>query len=90
MTKMSKGTQVVRVKLERGGRVVIPARYREAMGVKPGDELIMSLEEDGTVQIATPRVAIAHAQAMVRRYIPEGRLLSEELIKERRKESERE
>ena len=77
----------VRAKLEKGGRIVIPARCREAMGVKPGDELLVFLEEDGTVRVMSLKIAVLRAQALIRQYIPEGRLLSEELIQERRKEA---
>ena len=68
-----------------GGRVVIPARYRKAIGIKPGDELTLVLEE-GEIKIITSRQAIKRAQALVRRYVPKGRSLSKELIQERLKE----
>jgi len=29
-----------------GGRIVIPAGYRKALGVRPGDEVLLLLEED--------------------------------------------
>lgn len=76
----------VKTKLGAGGRIVIPAGYRKALGVKPGDEVLLLLEEDG-IRIVTARQAIRRAQALVRRYIPEGRTLSKELIRERREES---
>lgn len=77
----------VLTKLGEGGRLVIPAEYRKALGVDTGDELVLVLEER-TMLVLTPREAIRRAQALVRSYIPEGRNLSEELISERRRESE--
>lgn len=77
----------VRTKLTEGGRIVIPAEYRQALGLQVGDEVILCLE-DGEVRIFTPEQAIKHAQELVRRYIPEGRSLSDELIAERRMENE--
>jgi bifunctional DNA-binding transcriptional regulator/antitoxin component of YhaV-PrlF toxin-antitoxin module len=74
-------------KLGEGGRLVIPAEYRRALGVDTGDELVLVLEER-TMRVLTPREAVRRAQALVRSYIPEGRSLSEELISERRRESE--
>jgi len=71
-----------------GGRIVIPAGYRKALGVRPGDEVLLLLEED-EIRIVTARQAIRRAQALVRRHIPEGRSLSKELIRERREESAR-
>jgi antitoxin PrlF len=75
----------VRTKLAEGGRIVIPAEYRQALGLQVGDEVVLRLE-DGEVRVFTPRQAIKRAQELVRRYIPQGRSLSEELIAERRTE----
>jgi AbrB family looped-hinge helix DNA binding protein len=72
-----------RVKLTGGDRIVIPVEYRRALGLHIGDELILRLE-DGEVRIFTPQQAIKRAQELVRRYIPQGRSLSDELIAERR------
>ena len=49
----------------------------------------MHLDETG-LHIYTPAQAVARAQDLVRRYIPEGRSLSGELISERREEAARE
>jgi len=76
----------MKTKLREGGRLVIPAEYRKALGLKPGDEVLLSLE-DGEIRVVSTRQAIARAQSLVRRYIPKGRSLSEELIKERREEA---
>lgn len=73
----------IRTKLAEGGRIVIPAEYRQALGLQIGDEVILRLE-DGEVRVFTPGQAIRRAQELVRRYIPEGRSLSDELIAERR------
>lgn len=77
----------VLTKLGEGGRLVIPAEYRKALGIDTGDELVLVLE-DQSLRVLTPREGIRRAQALVRSYIPEGRRLSEELIRERRQESE--
>jgi AbrB family looped-hinge helix DNA binding protein len=76
-------------KLGEGGRLVIPAGYRRALGLDPGDAVILVLEE-GAVRILTPREAVRRAQAAVRSHIPAGRSLADELIAERRRESLRE
>ena len=75
----------VRTKLTEGGRIVIPAEYRQALGLQIGDEVILRLE-DGEVRIFTPEQAIKYAQELLRPYLPEGRSLSDELIAERRLE----
>jgi AbrB family looped-hinge helix DNA binding protein len=77
----------VRAKLAEGGRIVIPVEYRQALGLHVGDEVILRLE-DGEVRIFTPQQAIKRAQELVRRYASEGRLLSDELLEERKMERE--
>jgi AbrB family looped-hinge helix DNA binding protein len=77
----------IRTKLTEGGRIVIPAEYRQALGLQIGDELILHLE-DGEVHIFTPQQAIRRAQDLVRPYLQPGRSLADELIAERRMEDE--
>ena len=69
-----------------GGRLVIPAEYRKALDLKPGDDVILVLEEE-EIRLMTLRRAIQRAQEIVGRYIPEGRSLSDALIQERREEA---
>jgi AbrB family looped-hinge helix DNA binding protein len=76
-------------KIGEGGRLVIPSDFRKALGVEAGDEVVLVLEE-GSLRVMTPKEGIRRAQELVRRYVPEGHRLSEELIEERRKESRRE
>ncbi len=69
-----------------GGRIVIPADYRRALGLKVGDEVILRMA-DGEVHILTRRQAIKKAQALVRKHVPERKSLVQELIRERRGEA---
>jgi len=78
-----------KTKIGQSGRIVIPTEYRRRLGLEAGDEVIMHLDDDG-LRLYTPAQAVMRAQALVRRYVPEGRSLSEELISERRAEAERE
>jgi len=78
----------MKTKIREGGRLVIPAEYRKALGLKPGDEVLLSLE-DGEIRVVSTRQAVARSQTLVRRYVPNGRSLSEELIKERQEEATR-
>ncbi len=78
-----------RLVVAQGGRVVIPVRYREALGVGEGDELSVRFE-DGEIRLTTPGHALRRAQEMLRRYVPAGRSLADEIIAERRLEAERE
>ncbi len=79
----------VTVKMGENGRVVLPVSYRRALGLEPGSELLLSLE-NGEVRMTTRAASIERAQAFIRSRIPEGRLLSEELSAERRAEAARE
>jgi AbrB family looped-hinge helix DNA binding protein len=74
--------------IREGGRLVIPAKYRKALGLKPGDEVALVLE-DGELKVISARQAILRAQRLLRRHIPQGRNLSEELIRERKEEAAR-
>ena len=76
-------------KLGEGGRLVIPAEYRKALGMETGDDLVLVLGEND-IRVLTPQEAIRRAQALVRKYVPEGRRLSDELIADRRREARRE
>ena len=78
----------IKTKLGQGGRIVLPAEFREALGVKTGDELILSLKDD-EVRVYTRRAAIKRAQGMLKHIAP-GRSLADELIQERRAEAARE
>ena len=76
----------VRTKIGNGGRIVIPATHRKALGLEAGDDVVLSLEEN-SVRIVGLRHAVQQVQALVRRYVPDGHRLSEVLIAERRKEA---
>lgn len=65
-----------------GGRVVIPAAYRRQLGLRVRDEVILVLENGG-LRVLTPHQAIKEAQALVRRHVPAGTRLADELIAER-------
>lgn len=78
-----------RAKIASGGRVVIPAEYRKALGLRDGDEVTIRLE-DGELRLYNQAQAVRRAQAIVRQYVPEGVSLADELIADRRHEAARE
>jgi AbrB family looped-hinge helix DNA binding protein len=80
-------TEVV-TRLGEGGRVVIPASLREAVGLEPGDKVVLVLR-DGEIALRTARQGLARAQSIVRRHVAKSRSLAEELIRDRRRESRR-
>ena len=72
-----------RTRLNENGRLVIPASFRKALEIKPGDEVILRLEDD-ELRITTMKLRIARAQRNVRKYMKPGVSLADELIAERR------
>jgi len=65
------------------GRIVIPARFRKALGIDIGDEVLLRMENN-ELRITTLKRRLARAQQLVRKHMRRGRSLSEELIAERR------
>lgn len=68
------------------GRLVLPSRVREELGLSRGTRLILTVEEPGTLRITTAATAAASAQGLLRDLAP-GRSLADELIEERRREA---
>jgi AbrB family looped-hinge helix DNA binding protein len=78
-----------RLRINENGRVVIPASFRKALGISPGDEVLLRLEDD-ELRITTLKHRIARAQRHVRKYVKPGVSLVDELIAERREAAKRE
>lgn len=77
------------LKVDSAGRVVLPAAFRLRASISPGDQIVAY--DDGTsIRIRTVDQAIAEAQALVARLVPEGVSLVDELIAEREAEAARE
>jgi AbrB family looped-hinge helix DNA binding protein len=77
----------VRVKLNEGGRIVIPAEYRRELGLEEGDMLIVERDGDG-LHIRSALAALERAQALFLAHVPPGTgSLADELIAERRAEN---
>ena len=77
------------VRLGPGGRVVIPAEFREAMGLRQGDAMLATLE-DKKLTLVTYMDTIRSLQEGLAKYIPADVCLSQELIADRRAEVARE
>ena len=78
-----------RTRVNENGRVVIPASYRKALGIKAGDEVILRMEDD-ELRITTMKRRIERAQRRIRQYVKPGVSLADELIAERREAAKRE
>jgi AbrB family looped-hinge helix DNA binding protein len=82
--------EVHTVHLEKSGRILIPAVVRRKLGLTEGCEMIVRVDDSGVLEIESRGQVLDRIQARLRRYVPEGKLLSEELIQERKAESARE
>jgi AbrB family looped-hinge helix DNA binding protein len=78
-----------KTKLAPNGRIVIPAVIREQMGFAPGDTLLMEVE-DGVLRVESFDARLARIQDELMQLVGPERMLSDELIAERRAEAWRE
>ena len=69
-----------------GGRVAIPAAFREALGLKVGDAVSMRLEGE-ELRLVNFDTETLRIREMLTRYVPEGVSVVDELLKERRREA---
>ena len=78
------------VKIGPGGRIVVPAAFREAMGTEEDDTLVATIDTDGVVRLISAAAALRMAQRIVGEAIPVDVSLSDSLIEDRRREARRE
>lgn len=78
-----------RVRMGADGQITIPEAMRATLGLKEGDALIAVVEDD-EIRLMTVPVAVRKAQAIVRKFVPSGVSLVDELLEDRRREVERE
>ena len=84
--KMEPSSKVV---LSANGRIVIPAAIREQMGFAPGDTLLLEVE-DGVLRVEGFAARLKRIQDELLQLAGPERMLSDELIAERRAEAWRE
>lgn len=71
------------------GRLVLPASLRKDLGLRAGERLVLIVEPSGEMRLLSLRRQVDKCLGMFARLAPE-RVLSEELIAERRAEAKRE
>jgi len=77
---------IVRTKVTQGGRIVIPADMRRRLGIEIGEDVSITLDGE-SLRILTQKESIKRAQALVRKFVPDGVSLVDELIADRRREA---
>lgn len=78
-----------RVRVDSAGRVVIPADTRQHLGIQPGEDLILS-EDDQGIHLQTFMQAVTAAQAAFAPYRVSGVSVVDELIRDREEEARQE
>lgn len=76
----------VRTRLAQGGRIVIPKDIRERLGIEIGDQLNLEVKGD-SLTVTSSQAALRRLQKRLKKGIPSGVSLADELIAERREEA---
>jgi bifunctional DNA-binding transcriptional regulator/antitoxin component of YhaV-PrlF toxin-antitoxin module len=80
----------ISVRVEKSGRVLIPVAVRRQLGLKEGKSDLLLHIDQGSVGVTTRDRAVAEVQKWAARYAKPGRPISDDLIKDRRREAARE
>ena len=76
-------------RLEKSGRILIPASVRRHLGLSEGSQVLVKVEESGALRVTSRSQALAKVRQEIRKYIPAGHDLAAELIRDRRAEVKR-
>ena len=80
-------SHTLKTRLNEDGRLLIPAAFRRALGLKPGEQVMLVLDDD-TLRVTTVHRAVRRAQQLLRRHVADGVSLVDALIEDRRNEGE--
>jgi AbrB family looped-hinge helix DNA binding protein len=79
---------VQRGKIISGGRLVVPAEFRRALGLSEGDAVVLEMAGD-ELRVRPVRSSLRRVREGLRQYAPAEGSVSDELIAERRAEARR-
>lgn len=71
--------------LRQGGRIVIPANYGKALGLKPGEDVVF-IPEGNEARLIPSRQAVKRSYLLVCQYVSTGHVLANALINDCRQE----
>jgi AbrB family looped-hinge helix DNA binding protein len=80
----------ISVRVEKSGRILIPAPVRRKLGLVEGESDILLKIDETAVAVTTRAQALARVQRWAAQFAQPERPISEELIEERRKEAAQE
>jgi AbrB family looped-hinge helix DNA binding protein len=73
-------------RVNQNGRIVIPASFRRALGLRPGETVFLRVEND-ELRLATVRRRLAKARRLIQQYVGPTVSLVDELIARRREDA---
>lgn len=77
-----------KTKVTEGGRIVIPAKIREALNINIGENVMLSVE-DNELRLTTSKEALRRLQKLVRQHVSPDRSIVDEFLQERREEAKK-
>jgi AbrB family looped-hinge helix DNA binding protein len=75
-----------KAKVTEGGRIVIPAPMRKALGIKVGKNVTLVLDDQG-LHVSTRETALRRIDELMKDKIDPNRSVVDEFIRERREEA---
>jgi len=78
----------MKTKVSEGGRIVIPAKIREALDIRIGENVMLEVVEN-ELRVNTSREALRRLQKLVRQHVPADRSIVDEFLREKREEAKR-
>ena len=75
--------------VDTSGRMVIPSRVRQELGIEGGGELVVTME-NGRMQLYSKAAGRKAARQAVKELVPNGVSLADELLADRKIEAARE
>jgi bifunctional DNA-binding transcriptional regulator/antitoxin component of YhaV-PrlF toxin-antitoxin module len=85
--RQAAATRAYNLQVKEGGRVLLPADLRNALGVSEGDALIARVVDD-ELRVMPQSVALRRARQLLRQSVPAETRLVDGLIEERRRETQ--
>lgn len=82
-------TPPFKVRVAAGGRIEIPVEVRQELGIREGEDILLSRSGDG-YRLTTFQEAIRQAQDLFTRTKKPGEMVVDEFLRERREEAAKE
>lgn len=80
---------LLRAKISKGGKVVIPVLYRKQLHLKEGEEVFFDIQNDHLI-MSSLRNTLEKVRQKINQHFPQNESLVDKLIAERREEASRE